>query len=59
LVSYASAMTHTIAAAEELASKGISCEVINLRSIRPLDRATLIKSIMKTNRMVTIEVGTA
>ena len=44
-------------AAEELEKKGVSAEVINLRSIRPLDRETLIKSVKKTNRLVTIEDG--
>jgi len=36
---------------------GVSCEVINLRSIRPLDTETIVKSVMKTNRLNTVEVG--
>eukprot|EP01051_Picozoa_sp_SAG22_P009209 SAG22_NODE_751_length_7449_cov_14.062721_3_plen_188_part_00 len=44
-------------AAEELEKEGISCEVINLRIIRPLDRETIIKSVHKTNRLVTVEEG--
>lgn len=36
---------------------GISCEVINLRSIRPLDRKAIIDSVKKTNRLVTVEDG--
>lgn len=45
-------------AAEVLASQhGISAEVINLRSIRPLDRDSIIKSVVKTNRLVTVEEG--
>lgn len=44
-------------AAEELAKEGISAEVINLRSIRPLDRDTLIRSVQKTNRLVCCEEG--
>jgi len=36
---------------------GISCEVINLRSIRPMDTETIFKSVMKTNRLNTVEVG--
>lgn len=46
-------------AAEQLAKEGISVEVINLRTIRPLDRETLVKSIKKTNRLVTVEEGWA
>lgn len=44
-------------AAEELAKEGISCEVINLRTIRPLDRETIINSVCKTHRLVTVEEG--
>ncbi|KAK6924622.1 Transketolase-like, pyrimidine-binding domain [Dillenia turbinata] len=44
-------------AAESLAKEGISAEVINLRSIRPLDRATINASVRKTNRLVTVEEG--
>jgi pyruvate dehydrogenase E1 component beta subunit len=36
---------------------GVSCEVINLRSIRPMDTDTIIKSVMKTNRLNTVEIG--
>ena len=35
----------------------IDCEVINLRSLRPLDRPTIIKSVKKTNRIVSVEEG--
>ena len=42
-------------AAEILAKEGISTEVVNLRSIRPLDMDTVNKSIMKTNHLVTVE----
>jgi pyruvate dehydrogenase E1 component beta subunit len=44
-------------AAEKLAEQGISAEVINLRTIRPLDTATIIASVKKTNRLVTLEEG--
>ncbi|KDP22564.1 hypothetical protein JCGZ_26395 [Jatropha curcas] len=44
-------------AAEMLAKEGISAEVINLRSIRPLDRATINASVRKTTRLVTVEEG--
>ena len=46
-----------IEAAEIMAAKGVSCEVINLLSIRPLDRETIFNSIKKTGRCVTLEQG--
>ena len=49
---------HTVMqAAAELEKQGISAEIINLRSLRPLDRATIVKSVKKTNRCVTVEEG--
>ena len=44
-------------AAEALAEQGISAEVINLRSLRPLDTATIVASVQKTNRLVVVEEG--
>ncbi len=44
-------------AAEALAGQGIEAEVINLRSLRPLDTATIVESVKKTNRLVTVEEG--
>ncbi|WP_424812516.1 pyruvate dehydrogenase complex E1 component subunit beta [Roseococcus sp. YIM B11640] len=44
-------------AAEKLAEQGISAEVINLRTIRPLDIETIVRSVKKTNRVVTLEEG--
>ena len=44
-------------AAETLAEQGIEAEVINLRSLRPLDTATIVDSVKKTNRLVTVEEG--
>ena len=44
-------------AAETLAGQGISAEVINLRSVRPLDTQTIVESVKKTNRLVTLEEG--
>merc|ERR1711879_1028543 len=44
-------------AAEELAAEGIEAEVINLRTIRPLDRRTILDSVAKTNRLVCAEDG--
>jgi pyruvate dehydrogenase E1 component beta subunit len=49
---------HSVQAAEILhRDHNISCEVINLRSIRPLDRNAVIKSVKKTNRIVNVEEG--
>ena len=42
-------------AAEELAKEGISAEVVNLRSIRPLDMDTVNESVKKTNHLITVE----
>ena len=44
-------------AAESLAAEGIEAEVINLRSLRPLDTETIVKSVQKTNRLVSVEEG--
>jgi len=44
-------------AAEKLAEEGIEAEVINLRSLRPLDTATIVESVKKTSRLVTVEEG--
>jgi pyruvate dehydrogenase E1 component beta subunit len=44
-------------AAETLAEQGIEAEVINLRSLRPLDTATIVESVKKTSRLVTVEEG--
>jgi len=50
-------VAQTRQAAEELAGMGISAEVINLRSLRPMDLPTVIESVKKTNRCVTVEEG--
>ncbi len=55
LVSFNKMMEVTKAAADELAKEGISAEVIDLRTIRPLDHKTLVESVKKTNRMVVID----
>ena len=44
-------------AAASLAEQGINAEIIDLRSLRPLDTATVVQSVMKTNRCVTVEEG--
>ncbi len=55
LVSYNKMMKVVLAAAEELAKNGISAEVIDLRTIRPLDHETIINSVKKTNRLVVVD----
>jgi pyruvate dehydrogenase E1 component beta subunit len=57
LVAYSRMVGFALQAAEELAEQGISAEVVDLRSIRPLDTATVIESVKKTNRIVTCEEG--
>ena len=57
LVAHSRAVGTAMEAAEELAKLGISAEVVNLRSLRPLDEDTINKSVMKTNRLVTVESG--
>jgi pyruvate dehydrogenase E1 component beta subunit len=55
LVSWGIGMTYAVKAADELAAMGISAEVVNLRTIRPLDIDTVIASVQKTGRVVTVE----
>jgi pyruvate dehydrogenase E1 component beta subunit len=57
LVSFSIGMTYALGAAEELAKEGIEAEVIDLRTLRPMDSATVIESVKKTGRCVTIEEG--
>jgi len=57
LVSFGIGMTYAVKAEAELAAIGIDAEIIDLRTIRPLDLDTVIASVKKTNRMVTIEEG--
>ncbi|MEY2960583.1 MAG: hypothetical protein RLZ60_413 [Pseudomonadota bacterium] len=57
IVSFGIGMTYALEAAEKLAEDGIDAEVIDLRTLRPLDYDTVIASVMKTNRMVTVEEG--
>ena len=57
IVSFSIGMTYALQAAEKLAADGISAEVINLRSIRPMDTETILNSVRKTNRCVTVEEG--
>jgi len=57
IVSFGIGMQYALAAADELATQGISAEVIDLRSIRPIDYDTILNSVKKTNRCVTVEEG--
>lgn len=57
IVAFSITVGHALKAAEKLAEQGISAEVINLRSLRPLDTETILKSVRKTNRMISIEEG--
>jgi len=58
IVSHSIGLQHALSAAETLKKdEGVEAEVINLRSIRPLDIETIIKSVKKTNRLVTVEGG--
>ena len=57
VVSFGIGCAHALAAAEALAGEGISAEVINLRTLRPIDYDTVLASVMKTNRCVTVEEG--
>ena len=57
IVSFGIGMQYALEAADKLAEDGISAEVIDLRTLRPLDYDTVIASVMKTNRCVTVEEG--
>jgi len=57
IVSFGIGMTYATKAADELAGQGIDAEVIDLRTIRPLDYDTVIESVKKTGRCVTVEEG--
>jgi pyruvate/2-oxoglutarate/acetoin dehydrogenase E1 component len=57
LVTYGGSLHKTIQAAERLAEQSISAEVIDLRTLRPLDMETVLKSLAKTHRMVIIDEG--
>jgi pyruvate dehydrogenase E1 component beta subunit len=57
IVSFSIGMTYAHAAADKLAAEGIECEIIDLRTIRPLDLETVLVSVRKTNRCVCVEEG--
>jgi pyruvate dehydrogenase E1 component beta subunit len=57
IVSFGIGLTYALQAAEELSGLGIDAEVINLRTLRPMDLPTVVESVKKTNRCVTVEEG--
>lgn len=57
IVGYSRVLDRALEAAEKLANEGISVEVINLRTIRPLDMDTILNSVKKTHRLITAEEG--
>jgi len=59
IVTFSMMVGVALKAAEELAEQGIDAEVIDLRTIRPLDKETIVESVKKTNRIVTLEEGWA
>ena len=59
IIAWSMGMTYALKAAEELSSQGIDAEVIDLRTLKPMDTETLIESVKKTGRAVTVEEGWA
>jgi pyruvate dehydrogenase E1 component beta subunit len=57
IISWSNGMSYALKAAEELAKEGIEAEVIDLRTLRPMDTETLVASVKKTGRAVTVEEG--
>src|SRR5271167_4727724 len=57
IISWSNGMTYALKAADELAKEGIEAEVVDLRTLRPLDTDSIVASVMKTGRAVTVEEG--
>jgi pyruvate dehydrogenase E1 component beta subunit len=57
IISWSNGMTYSLKAADELAKEGIEAEVIDVRTLRPLDTDTIVASVKKTGRAVTVEEG--
>jgi pyruvate dehydrogenase E1 component beta subunit len=57
LISWSNGMSYALKAADELAKEGIEAEVIDLRTLRPMDTETIVASVKKTGRAVTVEEG--
>ena len=59
IISWSMGMSYALKAAEELAAEGIEAEVIDLRTLKPMDTETIVESVKKTGRCVTVEEGWA
>jgi len=59
LVSYSKSVTTCLAAADQLAQRGIDAEVIDLRTLKPLDEATILRSVRKTGRLIVVHEAAA
>jgi pyruvate dehydrogenase E1 component beta subunit len=59
IISWSMGMSYALKAAEELAAEGIEAEVIDLRTLKPMDTETIVQSVKKTGRAVTVEEGWA
>jgi pyruvate dehydrogenase E1 component beta subunit len=57
IISWSMGMNYALKAAEELAKEGIDAEVIDLRTLKPMDTETIVASVQKTSRLVTVEEG--
>ncbi len=57
IISWSNGMTYALKAGEELAKEGIEAEIIDLRTIRPMDTETIVASVKKTGRAVVVEEG--
>ena len=57
IVSFSQGMSYALKAADELAKDGIDAEVVDLRTLRPMDSDTIVASVKKTGRIVTVEEG--
>jgi pyruvate dehydrogenase E1 component beta subunit len=57
IVSFSMAMSYALKAADELGKDGINAQVIDLRTLRPMDTETIVASVKKTGRIVTVEEG--
>jgi pyruvate dehydrogenase E1 component beta subunit len=57
IISWSNGMTYALKAADELAKEGIEAEIVDLRTLRPLDTDTIVASVKKTGRAVTVEEG--
>ena len=57
IITYGGSLPKTLESAEQLAAEGVECEVVDLRSLRPLDLDTVLASVAKTHRLVVVDEG--